>query len=105
MSTNHFFFFDGIRVDKYVRPFNANYSVDGGTTVTSNLKSDGNGRLRGYFELPNDNTQRFPTGMRELRITSSFYNLSNPPSTGSAVYQKSRIIVKFTNRNYFYKKW
>ena len=26
--------------------------------------------------------------MRELRITSSFYNLSNPPSTGSAVYHK-----------------
>ena len=91
-GTNHFFFFDGIRVDKYVRPFNTDYSVDGGTTVTSNLKSDGNGRLRGFFELPNDSTQRFPTGMRELRITSSFYNLSNPPSTGSAVYQAQGLL-------------
>ena len=91
-GTNHFFFFDGIRVDKFVRPFNSSYSVDGGTTVTSNLKSDGNGRLRGFFELPNNNVQRFPTGMRELRITSSFYNLSNPPSTGSAVYQAQGLL-------------
>ena len=91
-GTNHFFFFDGIRVDKYVRPFNATYSVDGGTTVTSDLKTDGNGRLRGYFELPNNSVQRFPTGMRELRVTSSFYNLSNPPSTGSAVYQAQGLL-------------
>ena len=79
-------------MDKYVRPFNATYSVDGGTTVTSDLKTDGNGRLRGYFELPNNSVQRFPTGMRELRVTSSFYNLSNPPSTGSAVYQAQGLL-------------
>ena len=91
-NTNHFFFFDGIRVDKFVRPQATAYSTDGGTTVSSNLKSDGNGRLRGFFELPNNETQRFPTGMRELRITSSFFNLSNPPSTGSAVYQAQGLL-------------
>ncbi len=92
-GTNHFFFFDGIRVDDYVRPFNASYSTDGGTTVTSGLKSDGNGRLRGYFELPNSDIQAFPVGMRELKLTSSFYNLSNPPSMGSAVYQAQGLMA------------
>ena len=91
-NTNHYFFFDGIRVDKFVRPHSAAYSQDGGTTVSSNLKSDGNGRLRGFFELPNTETQRFPTGQRELKLTSSFHNLSNPPSSGSAVYQAQGLL-------------
>ena len=91
-NTNHYFYFDNMDVNKYVRPYNATYSQDGGTTVTSNLKTDGNGRLRGYFELPNDNTQRFPTGARELRVTSSYYNLSNPSSQGSAIYQAQGLL-------------
>ena len=91
-GTNHFFFFDGMRVDSYVRPYNASYSQDGGTTVSSGLKTDGNGRLRGYFELPNSSTQRFPTGQRELKLTSSYYNLSNPPSQGSGVYQAQGLL-------------
>ncbi len=91
-NTNHFFFFDNMRVDAYTRPYNADYSTDGGTTVASNLKSDGNGRLRGYFELPNSAAQRFPTGQRELKLTSSFYNLSNPTSAGSAIYQAQGLL-------------
>ena len=91
-NTNHFFFFDGIRVDSFVRPFNTTYSQDGGTTVSSGLKTDGNGRLRGYFELPNSNTQRFPTGQRNLKITSSYYNLSNPPSSGQGTYQAQGLL-------------
>jgi len=79
-GTNHFFFFDGVRIDKYVRPYDANFSQDGGTTVTSGLKTNGNGRLRAYFELPNDEVQRFPTGTRDLKITSSYNNTPNPHS-------------------------
>jgi len=91
-NTNHFFFFDNVRVDKFCRPHSAPYSADGGLTVASNLQSDGNGRLRGFFELPNSSTQRFPTGQRELKLTSSFYNLSNPPSQGSATYQAQGLL-------------
>jgi len=91
-NTNHYFFFDNIRVDKYVRPYNATYSQDGGTTVTSNLKTDGQGRLRGYFELPNSDEQRFPTGMREMRVTASYYNLPNPASSCSEIYQAQGLL-------------
>ena len=91
-NTNHYFYFDNMDVNKYVRPFSTDYSQDSGTTVASNLKTDGNGRLRGYFELPNDNTQRFPTGARELRVTSSYFNLSNPSSQGSAIYQAQGLL-------------
>ena len=91
-NTNHYFYFDNIDVNKFVRPYNANYSQDGGTTVTSNLKTDGQGRLRGYFELPNSDTQRFATGMRELRATSSYYNLPNPASSCGEVYQAQGLL-------------
>ena len=91
-GTNHFFFFDGIRVDKFIRPLNSTYSVDGGTTTSSNVKTDGNGRLRAVFELPNNSTQRFPTGRRDLKVTSSFYNLSNPPSQGTGIYQAQGLL-------------
>ena len=66
-----------MNVNKFIRPQSGSYSQDGGTTVSSNCKTDGNGRLRAFFELPNNSIDRFPTGQRELRITSSFYNLSN----------------------------
>jgi len=91
-NSNHYFFFDGIRVDGFVRPFSTTYSQDGGTTISSNCKSDGNGRLRAYFELPNSNKQRFPTGQRELRLTSSFYDLSNPGSQASGIYQAQGLL-------------
>ena len=91
-NTNHYFFFDNIDVNKYVRPFSTSYSQDGGTTVTSHLKTDGQGRLRGYFELPNSDEQRFATGMREMRVTSSFYNLPNPASSCAEVYQAQGLL-------------
>ena len=91
-NTNHYFYFDNIDVNKYVRPYNANYSQDGGTTATSYLKTDGQGRLRGYFDLPNSNEQRFATGMREMRATASFYNLPNPASSCSEIYQAQGLL-------------
>ena len=91
-NTNHYFFFDNMRVDKYVRPFSTAYSQDSGTTVTSNLKTDGQGRIRGYFELPNSDEQRFATGMREMRVTSSYHNLPNPASACTEVYQAQGLL-------------
>ena len=91
-NSNHYFYFDNISVDKFVRPLNATYSQDDGVTATSYCKTDGNGRLRAYFDIPNSDTQRFPTGQREMRLTSSFYNISNPASNGSAIYQAQGLL-------------
>jgi len=91
-NTHHWVFFDGIRVDAYVRPYSATYSQDGGTTVSSGVKTDGNGRLRAYFELPNSSTQRFPTGEAKLEITSSYYNNPAPASHGSATYSAQGLL-------------
>jgi len=91
-GSNHYFYFDNLDVNKFVRPQSGSYSQDGGTTVSSGCKTDGNGRLRAFFELPNNSIHKFPTGQRELRITSSAYNLSNPASNGSAVYQAQGLL-------------
>ena len=91
-NTNHYFYFDNIDVNKFVRPYSTAYSQDGGLTVTSGLKTDGQGRLRGYFDLPNSDTQRFATGMREMRATSSYYNLPNPSSSCGEVYQAQGLL-------------
>ena len=91
-NSNHYFYFDNIAVDKYVRPHSATYSQDSGLTTTSYCKTDGNGRLRAFFTIPNNDTERFPTGQRELRVTSSFYNLSNPASNGSGMYQAQGLL-------------
>jgi len=91
-GSNHYVFFDNIDVNKFVRPYNASYSQDGGTTVSSGVKTDGNGRCRAYFELPNSNAQRFPSGMREMMITTSAFNLSNPASSASVIYQAQGLL-------------
>ena len=91
-GTNHFIFFDNLDVNKFVRPYSSAYSQDGGTTVTSGVKTDGNGRCRAYFELPNNNSQRFPSGMREMMITASKFNLSNPASSASVIYQAQGLL-------------
>ena len=91
-NSNHYFYFDNMVINQYVRPYSATYSQDSGTTITSQCMTDGNGRLRAYFELPNTNLQRFPTGQRDLRITSSFYNMANPASQGNAMYTAQGIL-------------
>ena len=88
----HFVFFDQQDVNKYVRPYDANYSQDGGTTAASGIKADGNGRVRAYFDLPNNGLERFPTGQRDLRLTSSLYNESNPSSSGQAQFSAQGLL-------------
>ena len=91
-NTNHFIYFDGIRVDQFVRPDSVAYSQDSGTTVTSGVKTDGNGRLICHFNIPNDRNQRFPTGQRQLLVTSSATNLNNPDSRASSNYQAQGLL-------------
>ena len=42
--------------------------------------------------MPNSATQRFPTGQRDLRLTTSFYNMANPSSQGNAMYNAQGIL-------------
>jgi len=91
-NTNHFLFFDGLPITKYVRPYSASFSQDGGVTVTSGVKTNGNGRLRAYFELPNNATQKFASGARKIEVTSSSFRLSNPASSASAIYQAQGLL-------------
>ena len=112
-STNHFFFFDGINVNKYIRPYSSSFSQDGGITVSSGVKTNGNGRLRAYFEIPNSSAQRFPTGSRLLKVTSSSFDLMDAASHADAIYtaqgllqtsqteivstRNGRVLVEFTS--------
>ena len=88
-NTNHYVYFDGIRVDEYVTPESANFSNDSNADAYSTIRTNANGRFKGSFFLPNNSRQRFPTGQRELRITSSSNNLNNPASQGTAIYTAS----------------
>ena len=91
-NINHYIYFDGIRVDQFVRPDSVTYSQDSGTTVTSGVKTDGNGRLICHFNIPNDENQRFPTGQRQVLVTSSATNLNNPDSRASSNYQAQGLL-------------
>ena len=73
-NTKHFVYFDGIRVDGYVTPSSADFSQDGTTNKGVGIKTNGNGKVECKFLIPNDNFQRFPTGQRELKITSQSSN-------------------------------
>jgi len=88
----HYVYFDSQDVNAFVRPFNATYSQDGGTTASSGIKADGNGRVRAYFDLPNNSVNRFATGQRDLKVTSSFYNESNPSSAGDASFSAQGLL-------------
>ena len=91
-KTIHYIFFDGIRVDEYVRPFSLDYSNDGHVGAAALCRTDNNGRLRAYFDLPNNSQQKFPTGQRQLRITSSATDLPQPASYGNGTYQAQGLL-------------
>ena len=91
-QTVHYVFFDGIRVDEYVRPFDTNYTNDGHTGAAALVKTDNNGRLRAFFDLPNNRQQKFPTGQRQIRITSSATDLPQPASYGTGTYQAQGLL-------------
>ena len=88
----HYVFFDDQNVNAMVRPYSATYSQDGGTSASSGIKADGNGRVRAYFDLPNSGVDRFPTGQRDLKVTSSAHNESNPSSGGQAEFNAQGLL-------------
>ena len=91
-NSNHYFFFDGMRVDSYVKPSSSGYSSTSSSNYTDTVRTDGNGKFIAYFSIPNDDTLRFPTGTKELRVTSSYYNNNNPSSVGFANYEASGLL-------------
>ena len=91
-NRKHYVFFDGINVNAHVTPFSSTFGDGGATAKGTVIKSNRNGRLRAYFDIPNNNAQRFPTGQREVKITASESNLSNPPSYASNVYQAQGLL-------------
>lgn len=91
-NRKHYVFFDGINVNAHITPFSSAFGDGGATAKGTTVKSNRNGRLRAYFDIPNNDAQRFPTGQREVKITASESNLSNPPSYASNVYQAQGLL-------------
>ena len=95
-------YFDNINVNAHITPSFAQYSVQGNTNKGSTLKTDDTGRVRGTFHIPNDDTLRFETGIKTIKIsdansvsamdretTSAFANFM---ANGSLTSQQTEII-------------
>ena len=64
-------FFDNINVNAHCTPSSATYGVGGGTSKGTKLKTDNQGKLSAVFTVPNDDTLRFETGIRTLKVTDT----------------------------------
>ena len=64
-------FFDNINVNAHCTPASATYGVSGGTSKGTKLKTDNQGKLNATFTVPNDDTLRFETGVRTLKVTDT----------------------------------
>ena len=64
-------FFDNINVNAHCTPSSATYGVGGATSKGTKLKTDNQGKLSAVFTVPNDDTLRFETGIRTLKVTDT----------------------------------
>ena len=64
-------FFDNINVNAHCTPASGTYGVSGGTSKGTKLKTDNQGKLNATFTVPNDDTLRFETGVRTLKVTDT----------------------------------
>ena len=64
-------FFDNIQVNAHCTPSSASYGVSGGTSKGTQLKTDNQGKLSAVFTVPNNDTLRFETGVRTLKVTDT----------------------------------
>ncbi len=64
-------FFDNINVNAHCTPASATYGVSGGTAKGTKLVTDSQGKLNATFTVPNDDTLRFETGVRTLKVTDT----------------------------------
>ena len=70
-------FFDGVDVSNYITPTNSSFA--GTAAEGSNILSDGNGDVYCRLRVPNDNSIRFRSGSRRLRLSD---NAQNQTGTG-----------------------
>jgi hypothetical protein len=64
-------FFDNINVNAHCTPASATYGVSGGTSKGTKLVTDSQGKLNATFTVPNNDTLRFETGVRTLKVTDT----------------------------------
>ena len=64
-------FFDNINVNAHCTPASATYGVGGATAKGTQLVTDNQGKLTATFTVPNDDTLRFETGIRTLKVTDT----------------------------------
>ena len=64
-------FFDNIKVNAHCTPSSATYGVGGATAKGTQLVTDNQGRLNATFSVPNNDTLRFETGVRTLKVTDT----------------------------------
>ena len=64
-------FFDNINVNAHCTPSSGTYGVGGATAKGTKLKTDNQGKLSAVFTVPNDDTLRFETGIRTLKVTDT----------------------------------
>ena len=64
-------FFDNINVNDHCTPSSATYGVGGATAKGTKLVTDNQGKLSATFTVPNDDTLRFETGIRTLKVTDT----------------------------------
>ena len=94
-------FFDNIQVNAHCTPASATYGVSGGTAKGTQLVTDNQGKLNATFTVPNDDTLRFETGVRTLKVTdtatvdsalSTTSAFTNFMANGSLTSQQTEII-------------
>ncbi len=94
-------FFDNIQVNAHCTPASATYGVGGATAKGTQLVTDNRGKLNATFTIPNDDTLRFETGVRTLKVTdtttvdsalSTTSAFTNFMANGSLTSQQTEII-------------
>ena len=64
-------FFDNVKVNAHCTPASSSYGVGGGTAKGTQLVTDNQGKLSATFSIPNNDTLRFETGIRTLKVTDT----------------------------------
>ena len=94
-------FFDNIKVNAHCTPASSSYGVGGGTSKGTQLVTDNQGKLNATFSVPNNDTLRFETGVRTLKVTdtatvdgqnSTTSAFTNFMANGSLTSQQTEII-------------
>ena len=94
-------FFDNVKVNAHCTPSSATYGVGGATAKGTQLLTDFQGRLNATFSVPNNDSLRFETGVRTLKVTdtatvdsplSTTSGFANFMANGSLTSQQTEII-------------